>query len=177
MFTRAAMVASAPAVPEEATRAAEAAWLMREGDEARANGDLERARACDVAALERAPRHPDLAARIAELDARRGGRAEAAVTMLRDAAGAVRVGALLGSLLAEMGDVAGAIAALSREGENETSPIVGALVLARAASLVADPHEALGLLDAAVARAPRIPQLRWDRAAARLGVGRIADAR
>jgi tetratricopeptide (TPR) repeat protein len=169
--------ASAVTPPEEATRAAETAWLLREGDDARAAGDHDRARACDVAVLERAPRHPDLAVRIAELDARRGERAEAAVTMLREAQGERRCGALLGELLVETGDVAGAIAALAREGENESSPVVAALVLARAASLTVDPHDALRFLDAAIARAPRIPELRWERAKRRLAVGRIADAR
>ena len=72
-------------VGEGATRAREAASLAGEGDDARVTGDLVRARALDLAALERAPRHPSIAARVAEIDAAAGGRAEAALAMLREA--------------------------------------------------------------------------------------------
>ena len=59
-------------VPDEATLAAEAALLTREGDDARMARDLDRARQLDLAALERAPRHPEIARRIAEIDAHVG---------------------------------------------------------------------------------------------------------
>ena len=165
-------------VREEATRAREAASLAVEGDDARVAGDLVRARAFDLAALERAPRHPAIAARVAEIDALAGGRAEAALAMLNEAdpdPGAPR-GPLAGELLAEAGDTAGAIAALARIGDTEVVPALAARSYARAASLADDHHDALSWLDLALARAPSMGGIRWARVARRLAAGRIEDA-
>ncbi len=163
---------------EEATRAREAASLTVEGDDARMAGDLVRARALDLAALERAPRHPAISARVAEIDALAGGRAEAALAILTEAdpdPGAPR-GPLLGELLAEAGDAAGAIAALARVGDTEVVPGLAARAYARAAGLSDDHHEALAWLDLAIARAPAMAGIRWTRVARRLAAGRIEDA-
>lgn len=168
---------AAPAFPQAAMLANEAALLTRAADDARFAGDLERARRLDLAALERAPCHPQIARRIAEVDAHVGGRAEAAIATLRSADRPAYLGRLLGDLLVEVGDTAGAIAALLREGERDPSAPVAALAYARAASLASDPADALAWLDAAIARAPTIVELRWERAARRLSQGRIADAR
>jgi tetratricopeptide (TPR) repeat protein len=173
LFTRGGAVAQ---VPDAATLAHEAAQLARDGDDARVAGDYERARALDLAALERAPRHPEIARRIAEIDAHVGGRAEAALATLRDAS-ATMLGLLAGKLLVEAGDTTGAIVALLREGERETSNPIAAFAHDEAARLTADPDEALRSLDRAVARAPRVPELRWKRAQKRLAAGRLADAR
>ena len=173
IFTRGGAIAQ---VPDEATLANEAAELARLADDARTSGDLERARDLDVAALERAPRHPEIARRIAEIDAHVGGRAEAALSTLRES-GAVRVGALGAAFQVETGDVDGAIATLLREAERETSPVVAALLFTEIGRLTRSPEEALRALDAAVARAPRLAELRWMRSVQRLGVGRLADAR
>ena len=164
-------------VPDEATLAFEAALLAREGDDARMARDLDRARQLDLAALERAPRHPELARRIAEVDRAVGGRAEAASATLRDVASPVHLGLLASDLLDEAGDRPGAIAALLRAGERDPSNVVAALAYARAAEMARDPHDALGWLDAAIARAPRLAELRWERARRRLGAGRLTDAR
>ncbi|MBX3185409.1 MAG: hypothetical protein KF819_00275 [Labilithrix sp.] len=175
LFVSFARGASPAKIPDEATLASEGALLTRESDDARVAGDLERARELDLLALERAPRHPELARRIAEADRAAGGRAEAASATLREAGRCE--GALAGELLAEAGDIPSAIAALLSAAERERSAIVAALVHARAAELASDPHDALAWLDAAIARAPRIAELRWDRAARRLGAGRLRDAR
>lgn len=164
-------------VPDEATLAAEAALLAREGDDARMARDLDRARQLDLAALERAPRHPELARRIAEVDRTVGGRAEAASATLRDVATPIHLGLLAGDLMDEAGDRPGAIAALLRAGERDPSNVVAALAYARAAELARDPHDALAWLDSAIARAPRLAELRWERARRRLGAGRLTDAR
>ncbi len=174
LFTRAP---AAPSIPQAATLANEAALLARAADDARFAGDLERARHQDVSTLERAPRHPEIARRIAEVDAQVGGRAEAAIATLRAIDRPPYLGQLLGDLLVEAGDVAGAIAALLREGEREPSGPVAALCHARAAALATDSSDALAWLDAAVARAPSLAELRWVRAERRLVQGRIADAR
>jgi hypothetical protein len=170
---------SASAAPEHesATRANEAALLSRSADDARFAGDRERARRLDLEALERAPRHPQIARRIAELDWHAGGRAEAATLTLRSADQAGCLGSLLADLLLEMGDRSGAIAALLREGERDPSAGVAALAYACAATLAVDPADALAWLDNAIARAPLLAELRWDRAQRRLVQGRIGDAR
>ena len=82
-------------------------------------------------ALERAPRHPELARRIAEIDHAVGGRAEAALSLLREATAhagdeRVLVGALKAELLVEHGDVPGAIATLLAEAEREPDDALGA---------------------------------------------------
>ncbi|MDF2696410.1 MAG: domain protein putative component of TonB system, partial [Labilithrix sp.] len=168
---------TAPPVPQAATLAHEAALLARSGDDARFGGDFQRARHHDVATLERAPRHAEIGRRIAEVDAHVGGRAEAAVATLRAADRPPYLGQLLGDLLVEAGDVPGAIAALLREGERDPSALVAALCHARAAGLATDPVDALAWLDAAIARAPALAELRWERASRRLVHGRLADAR
>jgi hypothetical protein len=167
-------------IHDEATRAMEAALLTREADDALFARDLDLARQLAVAALERAPRHPEITRRIAEIDAVLGGRAETASATLREAATAdvpVHLGLLAGDLMNEAGDRAGAIAALLRAGERDPSHVIGALAYARAAAIAPDPHDALAWLDAAIARAPRVAELRWERARRRLLAGRLADAR
>jgi cellulose synthase operon protein C len=168
---------SAARTPDEAALAAEAAMLTREGDDARMARDLDRARQLDLAAFERAPRHPEIARRIAEIDRVVGGRAEAASATLRAIATPAHFGLLAGDLMTEAGDVAGAIASLLRAGERDPSHLVAALAYARAAELARDPHDALGWLDSAIARAPRIAELRWERARRRLQAGRLTEAR
>ncbi len=168
---------SAAASTDSATLSAEAARLLRASDDARVADDFERARKLDVAALERAPRHAEIARRIAEVDALVGGRAEAAVATLRSVDRGASFGQLLGDLLAETGDRPGAIAALLREAEREPSGPLAALTYARAAALSTDPVDALAWLDRAVARAPRLIAIRWERAERRLAQGRLSDAR
>lgn len=177
LFLAFARGAAAAVFPPAATLANEEALLARAADDARFAGDLERARHLDLSALEQAPRHPQIARRIAEIDAHVGGRAEAAVATLKASERSPYLGRLLGDLLHEMGDSVGAIAALLREGERDPSPAVAALSLARAAELASSPTDALSWLDSAIARAPSLAELRWERAARRLAQGRLTDAR
>ena len=176
IFTRGAEIGNFSA---EAIAASEVLALARESDDLRVSGNDGAARSRDVALLETAPRHPDLARRIAEIDAHAGGRAEAALALLRETrqanAEADAGGMLFAMLLAETGDAGGAIAAFVREGERERSPALGAIAYAEAAAL--DPHDALRWLDGAVGRMARMPELRWTRGAARIRAGRLADAR
>jgi tetratricopeptide (TPR) repeat protein len=165
-------------VREEATRARESALLAGDADDARIAGDLARARALDLAALERAPRHPALSARVAEIDALAGGRAEAALAMLNEAdpdPGAPR-GPIGAQLLAEIGDRGGAIAAFGRVGDTEVVPMLAARAYMQAAALCDDPHDALVWLDLAIGRAPALVGLRWARIERRLAAGRLEDA-
>ncbi|WP_394828751.1 hypothetical protein [Pendulispora albinea] len=169
---------------EAATRAMEALAVARAADDARVAKEYERARDLDLMALERAPRHPELAGRIAEIDAFVGGRAEAALATIaettREANGdraAAHLDFLRAELLAETGDVRGAIAAFERAAEDEPIPVLSARAFERAAELTRDPLEASRWLDRAIARAPAVARLRWARIARRLALGRTQDAR
>lgn len=173
MFTRGGTIAT---VPNEVTLAAEVSGIAREADDARFAHEYEKARALDLVSYERAPRHPEIARRIAELDAHAGARAEAALATLRESS-ATRLGLLAARLQIESGDVAGAIASLLREGEEEPTNVVAALAFDEVAAHTKDPDEMLRSLDRAVARGPRIAELRWKRAQRRLLSGRLADAR
>ncbi|WP_394839681.1 tetratricopeptide repeat protein [Pendulispora rubella] len=166
---------------EIATRALEAVAITRAADEARLGKDYEGARALDLLSLERAPRHPEIASRIAEIDAFVGGRAEAALATIaevdREEGRGSHLDFLRAELLAETGDVRGAIAAFERAGEHETAPVLAARAFERAAELTRDALEAAGWLDRAVAHAPAVPRIRWARVQRRLALGRTQDAR
>lgn len=170
-------LAPATTLPKPVALASEAVLLTRAGDDARFAGDYDRARMHDLATHERAPRHGEVARRIAEVDAHVGGRAEAAIATLRAAERLPYQGTLLGELLVEAGDPTGAIAALLREGERDPSAPVAALAYARASALAQNRTDALQWLDAAIGRAPSLVELRWRRATERLAHGRLADAR
>ena len=81
-----------PMLHATAARALELAALTAEADEALAAGDLDAARAGYVAALEQAPRHPELTQLIGEIDLFAGGRAEAALGPDRRDASSVALG-------------------------------------------------------------------------------------
>jgi len=161
---------------EEAVRAREAASLLRDADDARVAGDLDRARALDLYCLERAPRHPEVCRRIADLDRVVSGRAEAARAILSDASDAAFSAALVGELALEARDATGAAAALLRAADEEVAPALAALALERGASVAPNAFEGLAWLDRAIARAPTSARLHWSRAAARLALGRARDA-
>lgn len=161
------------------TRALEEASLAQASDDARLAGDYDGARALDVALLERAPRHPGLAGRIAEIDAFVGGRAEAALATLAEAERgpmASHLTLLRAELLAETHDTRAALAAFERAGEEEAAPALAACAFERAALSTEDRAEASAWLDRAVARAPGTPRLRFRRVEARLQAGRLEDA-
>ena len=163
---------------EIATRADEAASLALAADEALRQGDAHGARSELLIALERAPRHPEIARRIIEIDAHAGARGEAAMAMVREVEriAPLSLGATAAQLLVEIGDRDGAIARLVREAEREPAPTLRAGLYARAAALVADPLDALLWLDSAVEDAPRQPFLRWQRLERNLEAGRFEAA-
>lgn len=165
---------------EDALRAREAAMLLRDADDALVAGDLDAARAQAVEALELAPRHPEIVRRILDVDARAGGRAEAALAMLVELRGGgedhARFGTTPGELLAETGDVEAALASLERAGQTEEAPALAARAYEIAADLARDPLDAGTWLDRAIARAPRSVSARWARVGRRLELGRLEDA-
>jgi tetratricopeptide (TPR) repeat protein len=173
-------VAAAP--DEQAVRAREVAMLLREADDVLVGGDEAAARALYVDALERAPRHPEIVRRIVDVDVRAGGRTEAALAMLvearsPEAGGAeARFGTTPGELLAESGDVEGALASLERAGETEPTPSLAARAFESAGRLARDAEEAARWLDRSLARSPRSASARWLRVARRVELGRLEDA-
>lgn len=161
-------------------RELELAALTREADDALAAGELERAREGYVALLERAPRHVEIARRIADLDRCIGGRAEAALATLVEAMPAIDGGVLGAELLEATGDREAARAALARAAEREPYGPLAAFALARAGALADDAAERMRRLDEAVARAPSLAAPRWARFERRLDLsdfdGAMADA-
>ena len=150
-----------PMAPEVVSQVALAAALAEaEGD--LLAGRLDAARRGYLAALEAAPRHPEISRRLAELDAVAGDRTEAALAILSDTMAVVDAGALGATLLEQAGDAEGALAAWRTAAEAETFGALAAMAWLRMAQWV-PPEAQRGLLDEAVARAPGWAWLRWRR--------------
>src|SRR5262249_3515876 len=161
----------------EAIRALELAELTADADRAAYAGDLDLARRLYLALLERAPRHREIAERLAWIDLVGGDRAEAALATLVEAASATDAGALGGELLVAVGDHDGAAMAFSRAAEAEAFGPLAALAWVRAATLSAELGQRLAALDEAVARSPALAIARWARFHARLDVADVRGAR
>ncbi len=175
-----AAIGADPATPtEEALRAREVAAMLLDGDEALLRGDSATARNGYLEALERAPRHGEIAARIVEIDARVPGRAEAALATLaelRTHGQDAIFGVLPGQLLLQVGDVDAGLASLERAGTAERAPALAARAFELAARACRDAETGARWLDQALARAPRSTTARWARVEARLELGRLEDA-
>ncbi|WP_437314516.1 tetratricopeptide repeat protein [Sorangium sp. So ce385] len=175
-----ALDAAPPALGDRALRALEAAELAGAGDELALAGGLDDARRVYLAALERAPRHPEISSRLAWIDLLAGERAEGALSTVVDAMPAVDAGLLGGALLEAVGDRDGAFSALARAAHAEPYGPLAALAWLRAARLADAVDVRLDALNLGVARAPGIEALRWARLEARLDVadvrGALADA-
>lgn len=165
-----------PALGVDALREMELAHLVEEADDRLAAGDVEAARAAYVHALERAPRQPEVVRMIAEIDARIGGRGEAALGLLVESLPAERAGLVGAELLAAVGDLAGARDALREALRDEPFAPLAALAWCRLAALESDTVRRHAALDAAVARAPGLPEARWARFDARLARGDLHGA-
>ncbi|EYF05718.1 tetratricopeptide repeat protein [Chondromyces apiculatus] len=169
-----------PALADRALSALEAAEIAGEGDRAALAGDLDAARLAYLSALERAPRHREVATRVAWIDCVVGERAEAALATLVEAMPAVDAGLLGAELLEAVGDREAALAALERAAHDEPYGPLSALGWLRAARLCEEPWARLRALDEGVTRAPLLAELRWARLEARLDVadarGALADA-
>jgi tetratricopeptide (TPR) repeat protein len=129
-----------------------------------------------VHALERGPRQPEVVRLIAEIDARVGGRGEAALGLLVESLPAERAGLVGAELLAAVGDLVGARDALREALRDEPFAPLAALAWCRLASLESGVVERHAALDAAVARAPSLAEARWARFDARLERGDLHGA-
>ena len=157
----------------------ELARLAGDADEALAAGDYERARELYVALLERAPRHPALTLRIAEIDRYCFERTEAALATLREGMPLEQAGGLAGELLAMAGERDMAHEVLTRAAEAESFPPLSALLFLEASRAHDEPVDRLDDLDRAIARAPALAAARWARFETRLALrdfrGAMAD--
>jgi|HubBroStandDraft_1064217.scaffolds.fasta_scaffold06454_3 tetratricopeptide (TPR) repeat protein len=170
----------APGDPTEAAqRAQELARLLHRADDMLVAGDSNRARAGYMAALERAPRHPEIVQRIADIDARVPGREEAVLGLMAECATGSRpcpFGVTRSELLARVGQTRASLASFEQAVEDEPGPgLAGRLCELAAAST--DDADAIEIwLDRALAACPRSPTARWARARNRLRLGRATDA-
>jgi cellulose synthase operon protein C len=165
-----------PALGVDAVRELELALLVRDADERLAAGDVDAAREGYIGALERGPRHPEIVRLIAEIDAAVGGRGEAALGLLVESLPAHRAGLVGAELLGAMGDLAGAREALREALRDEPFAPLAALAWCKLAALEPNAADRRAALDAAVARAPGLPEARWARFEARLAAGDVAGA-
>ncbi len=163
------------AVSDESARALALSRLTRAADDALCESRLDEAREQLLEALEQAPRHPEIVRAICELDAAVPGRAEAALGLLVESLPAAAAGGVGAELLLASGDRASALAALEQAAGDEAYPPLGALLLARAAS-VAERSQALRYLDRAVAAAPTLAKPHRSRLIARLERGDVQGA-
>ena len=166
-----------PALSDVALRALELADLTADADDLAVAGDLDGARRRYLELLERAPRHPEIALRVAGIDAAVGDRAEAALSTLIEAMPAIDAGVLGGELLAAVGAAAGALVAYSRAARAAPFGPLAALTWLRVADGSAAIDDRLAALGEAVVRAPALETARWARLAARLDLADLRGAR
>jgi tetratricopeptide (TPR) repeat protein len=153
------------------TRALELAALVSAGDEALARGATDDARAGYLAALEQAPRHPELVRLVADIDLQIAERAEAALGMVIESMPATSAGLTGAELLWRLADFDGARRALSEAAEREPFAPLSALMWCRLADRDPSAIERRSALDRAVAQAPGLELPRARRFAARLERG------
>lgn len=172
--------AAAPELTLDAVRALELARLTTGADDALARGEAEEARTQYMFALSRAPRHPELVALIAAIDAGHSDRAEAALGLLVDCMPATRFGLTGALLLARIGDAAGARLAVEEAAAAEVFSPIAAGLWHELAAIEPSPSERRHALDRAVACAPGLESARWARFEARVERGdergALADA-
>jgi tetratricopeptide (TPR) repeat protein len=154
----------------------ELAELVRAADDDLARGDLDLARDGYVAALERAPRHPEICRLVAEIDAFAGGRAEAALSLLTESIPLSETGSIGATLLSRIGDVGGAIEALRGATRSEEYAPLAALLFCQVGALDPSAPGRQNALSEAVARCPALAEPRWARFDARLATGDTAGA-
>ena len=167
-------------LPANGARALELAQLVQAGDEALARGAVDEARAVYLAALEHAPRHPELVRLIADIDLQVPDRAEAALGMVVESMPATRAGLTGAELLWRLGDFDGARQAVSEAVEHEGYAPLAALIWCRLAERETSALERRAALDHAVALSPALELPRARRFLARLergdSEGALADA-
>jgi tetratricopeptide (TPR) repeat protein len=162
--------------PPHVVRGMELARIAQHGDDALAQDRLDEARAAYQQALEAAPRHPDIALRIAELDTILEHSPDTALASIVETMPAVDGGMVAARLLYALGDKEAAAVAARLAAEDESFAPLAARILAEAASYSTELSETLAVLDEAVARCPSCTSVRWQRVRHRLAFGLSQDA-
>ncbi len=150
-----------PPLHGAAARALELSALTAPADDRLVAGDLEGAREALLRALEAAPAHEELAARIADIDRALGRRGETALAALSTAGLVIDAGPLGAALLEGVGDHSSAREAWERAAEREPFAPLAGLALVRAAGLVPDFATRDRLLTAAHVRSPSTDGIVW----------------
>jgi len=177
MSLRAAVEEAPAKLGTRALREIELATLVAKAEQALGSGELPVARRAYLDALARAPRHPQIARRLAELDRCVGGRGEAALSSLADSMAPMEAGILGAQLLAQVGDAASASTALRRAADAEPYGPLAAMCCLELAQASPEPAAAGAALDEAIARAPGLAAARWLRLERNVRAGRLRDAR
>ena len=167
---------SGDAPSADVQRAMHLASICEAADDALLQDQTEKAREAYCLALQNAPRHPDIALRIAELDALADAYPQAALATIVEAMPAMDAGIVAAFLLQKLGDQEGARVALRQAAAREPFAPLGARILARTAELTPCGPVRDSLLDEAVALCPSSATLRRQRARQRLAMGRTDDA-
>jgi tetratricopeptide (TPR) repeat protein len=163
---------TAPVLSEHVLRKIEQSQLTQAGDDALLAGDLDLARERYLLALEQAPRHPHLAQLVAEIDLAVGGRAEAALSLLKENVPLRLAGSVAAELLAPH-DLGSAREVFEQSARNEPYAVLAACWIARLAQLEPEPRARLAALDRAIALAPSLSRVRKARIAARVELGDV----
>lgn len=165
-----------PTLAPEVVHALELANLVAAADDALVHGNLYPARQEYLRALECAPRQRELVLSVAEIDLLSEGREDSTLGLLTDALPAVAAGPVGAELLYRTGDELAAVEALDAAVRAEPYAPLRAQLLVRKATLEKDTGSRLVALDAAVATAPAIQNVRWARLEARVDRGDAAGA-
>lgn len=164
------------AMPASATRAREFAGLAAPGDRALLAGDWSSARRAYVAALEQAPRHPELSQTIAAIDVHFEERAEAALGLLVESLPAVEFGLVGAELLAKTGDTEGARLAVSKLVNHERFPPLSAAYWVKLSEWLTSSAEKAEVIELALACSAASVMARWARFHSRVQVGDVHGA-
>lgn len=162
--------------PERTVRALEFAALVAEADGYLEAGETEPARQCYLAALERAPRHPELCHAVAAIDKDFAERSEAALGLLIESLPAVEFGSVGAELLARGGDMGGARLAIEKQASHETFAPLAALWWVQLAELAGNSPERSEYLERALAISPASHAARWARFSLRVALGDVNGA-
>lgn len=164
------------AMPAAVTRAREFASVALRGDTALLAGDWSSARRAYVAALEQAPRHPELSQTIAAIDAHFEERAEAALGMLVESLPAVEFGLVGAQLLAKTGDTEGARLAVSKLVSHERFPPLCAAYWVKLSEWLPSNVEKAEVIELALACSAASVVARWARFRSRVELGDVNGA-
>lgn len=147
--------------------------FLLHADEALGRGELARARELYIEALERAPGHPEALLLLSELDLAAGNRGEAALSFLQELEGlegvrfssmaSARTKLALSRAISLTGRQEIVGETLARALTDESDAVMQALIGMQLAHAEVDLIEKRQRLDAAVARAPFLKELRWAR--------------